>query len=356
MTTTAAPPSPVHRAPGSGRREEEDAPGNGPRLPTPTLRLHVNDLRHPASAAFLSLLPDVKAVLETALAAIIRHLYTPPSLPPFPSPTAQDAPSSASASAAAPATQTKRPCFFTPSVPPTRSVTVILRDFGGVAYTTGTELDNDHKEIHFSLSYIRRCATSFADPASELAGVLTHELVHCYQHTAPPASADDGGGRSDPGSVPHPPGGLIEGVADFVRLKAGLVPPHWRRPASARDRPPRWDQGYQHTAFFLEWLEDVRVGTGAVGMLNDRLLRVGYVGEDDARASGDGERAREEEAADRGALKDNGKESFWKGLFGVGVRELWEEYGRYLDGLGGQEGEKKRTASESTSNDHESRN
>lgn len=55
-------------------------------------------------------------------------------------------------------------------------------------------------------------------------------------------------------------------------------------------------------------------------------------------------------------LKDNGKESFWKGLFGVGVRELWEEYGRYLDGLGGQEGEKKRTASESTSNDHESRN
>ncbi len=42
----------------------------------------------------------------------------------------------------------------TTNVPPTRSVTVVLRDMGGVAYTTGTELDNDHKEIHFSLGYI----------------------------------------------------------------------------------------------------------------------------------------------------------------------------------------------------------
>lgn len=169
-----------------------------------------------------------------------------------------------------------------------------------MAHTTGTELDDDHKEIHFSLSHLHTC-TGYADPRSEIAGVLTHELVHCYQHTAPPG---DG--------VPRPPGGLIEGVADFVRLKAGLDPPHWKRPAKASDRPGSWDQGYQHTAFFLAWLEDVRVGRGAVGMLNDRLLRVGYVGE------GDGE-------GEEGGVR------FWKGLFGVGVLELWEEYGRYLD-------------------------
>ena len=112
--------------------------------------------------------------------------------------------------------------------------------------------------------------------------------------------------------MPRPPGGLIEGVADFVRLKADLNPPHWKPPISGGDRPAKWDQGYQHTAYFLAWLEDVRVGRGAVGMLNDRLLRVGYVGDE-----GSGE----------------GKEGmgFWKALFGAGVLELWEEYGRYLD-------------------------
>ena len=37
---------------------------------------------------------------------------------------------------------------------------------------------------------------------------LTHELVHCYQHTAPPDPRDS--------NIPHPPGGLIEGIADFA--------------------------------------------------------------------------------------------------------------------------------------------
>lgn len=171
-----------------------------------------------------------------------------------------------------------------------------------MAYTTGIELDDQHKEIHLSLSYIRTCST-FPDPARELAGVLTHELVHCYQHTAPPSPAGD--------NVPRPPGGLVEGVADFVRLKAGLDPPHWKRPTSAGDRPDKWDSGYQHTAYFLAWLEDVKIGRGGVGLLNDRLLRVGYMGEDDTVS---GERV-----------------GFWKALFGAGVLELWEEYGSYLD-------------------------
>ena len=96
-----------------------------------------------------------------------------------------------------------------------------------------------------------------------------------------------------------------------MRLKAGLDPPHWKRPTSSNDRGAKWDQGYQHTAYFLAWLEDVRIGTGAIGMLNDRLLRVGYVG-DEGKREGEG----------------NG---FWKALFGAGVLELWEEYGRYLD-------------------------
>ncbi|RAH78254.1 BSP-domain-containing protein [Aspergillus japonicus CBS 114.51] len=260
-----------------------------PALPTPKL-LQIHDLRHPSTTTFLTLIPNLASTLETALTTIIQTLYTcpPPQSPP------------PSASTNPPKTT---PITFTPTLPPTRSITTFLRPIPGVAYTTGTDLDADHKEIHLSLAYIASCTERYADSSSslraEIVGVLTHELVHCYQHTSPDRDDD---------TAPKPPGGLIEGIADFVRLKAGLAPPHWQRPRSAAERPEKWDQGYQHTAYFLAWLEEVRVGTGAVGLVNDRLLRVGYVG----------------------------VEGFWRGLFGVGVEELWEEYGRYLDTLAGE--------------------
>jgi Peptidase of plants and bacteria len=46
------------------------------------------------------------------------------------------------------------------------------------------------------------------------------------------------------------PGGFIEGVADFVRLRAGLAPPHWRR-----GRGDCWDEGYEVTGYFLDWVD-----------------------------------------------------------------------------------------------------
>ncbi|KAB8232641.1 basic secretory family protein [Aspergillus alliaceus] len=262
-------------------------------LPKPKLRLQIHDLRHSGSNVFTSLVPDLASTVDSALAAIIKHLYNPPG-PPKHDETCT-------------ATISKAPIpTFTPSVPPTRSITVFLRDIGGVAYTTGTELDDDHKEIHVSLQYILT-ATKLQDPRAEILGVLTHELVHCYQHTTPMQGGD---------AVLRPPAGLIEGIADFVRLKAGFVPSHWKRPSSAKERAEKWDQGYQHTAFFLEWLEDLRIGRGAVGKLNDQLLRVGYVGEDVKL---------EDETLELGHT------SFWKGLFGSGVKELWDEYGEFID-------------------------
>lgn len=255
-----------------------------PTQPKPKLRLRIDDLRHSGAASFLSLVPDVEAVLDTALAAIIEHLYTP-----------------AQRASTAPVPP------FTPQLPGTRSVTVILKEFDGVAYTNGSDLDDDHKEISFSMSYIRYVCDNNPAPLKEFVGVLTHELVHCYQHTEPPEMKGRDG--------PYPPGGLVEGIADFVRLKADLAPAHWKRPESAKDRASKWDEGYQHTAFFLAWLEDVRVGRGAVGLLNDRLLRTGYIGEDEKQLGGENE----------------ARPTFWKGLFGAQVSELWEEYGRYLD-------------------------
>jgi len=65
----------------------------------------------------------------------------------------------------------------TTTVPPTRSVTLILRSMDGVAYTTGSDLDSDHKEIHFSLDYIHK-AISQERKTQEIMGVLTHEMVH----------------------------------------------------------------------------------------------------------------------------------------------------------------------------------
>lgn len=281
----------------STKEQEQKRTANGTtaKIPQPKLRLHVETLRHPATTPFLTLIPDIASTLDAALHNIVKYLYSSPIHAQSETPSAQ---------------MIKRPSF-TPSIPPTRSVTLHLRDIDGVAYTTGTELDDDHKEIHLSLPYVQHC-TKGDDPAKELVGVLTHELVHCYQHTSPPESANDKDTK-----IPHPPGGLIEGIADFVRLKAGLEPPHWKRPQSAGERAETWDAGYQHTAYFLAWIEDVRVGRGAVGMLNDRLLRVGYVGA---------------EEGDCGV-------GFWRGLFGAEVAELWDEYGEYLDRA---EGEKAR--------------
>lgn len=258
-------------------------------IPQPKFRLHAQELRHPASLTFFTLIPDVSSALDTALRNIVLYLYTEP-----------QGPGKENVKG-----ETKKRPSFKASIPPTRSVTLFLRDFGGVAYTTGTELDDDHKEIHLSLQYIQSCtsgSSAKADPLHELLGVLTHELVHCYQHTAPKAVDN----------IPRPPGGLIEGIADFVRLKAGLEPPHWKKPQSSAERAKDWDAGYQHTAYFLAWIEDVFAESGAVGILNDRLLRVGYLGE--------------------GKDKDEVSPGFWKSLFGVGVETLWEEYGLWLDG------------------------
>lgn len=117
--------------------------------------------------------------------------------------------------------------------PAVRSITLHLHAFDGVAYTCGSELDNEHKELHLSLSYVEGVAQRSTDTGhrrvgDEIEGVLTHELVHAFQYN----------GR---GTVP---GGVIEGIADWVRYQAGFAPPHWREEPREGDR---WDAGYERT-------------------------------------------------------------------------------------------------------------
>ncbi|KAG5922667.1 hypothetical protein E4U42_005410 [Claviceps africana] len=243
--TTAGSSSDKHHQHHQHHHHEHQQPSP---FPQPKLRLQLGDVTHPGAKLFLSTAPPSKT-MTSATADVLRLLYHDPSDP-------------------------------STNPPPTRSVTLILRDMGGVAYTTGSDLDDDHKEIHFALNHISPNTDPARAPA-EIAGVLTHELVHCFQWNARGTC----------------PGGLIEGVADWVRLHCGLEPPHWKR----GEVPDKWDKGYQHTAYFLDYLEQTRFGCGFVRRLNEKLR-----------------------------LDEYDEKAFWFDLTGSTVGQLFEDYVEHL--------------------------
>ncbi|KAJ3064285.1 hypothetical protein HDU98_012283 [Podochytrium sp. JEL0797] len=118
--------------------------------------------------------------------------------------------------------------------PPThlQSIRLVVREMDGVAHCTGSRED---KEIHVSAEYLRTVEKreGVEGLRKEVEGVLVHELTHVWQH-----------------SCEGFPGGLLEGVADWVRLTTGHAPVHWKR-----GREGRWDAGYAKTAYFLEWID-----------------------------------------------------------------------------------------------------
>jgi hypothetical protein len=239
-TQTPAPPPLKESATQTENKNTNSKPSKSV-FPLPKLRLEVRDLNHDGADTFFSSVTARKA-LATSVQNVLSLLYKTPATP-------------------------------TTTVPSTRSVTLILRSMPGVAYTTGTDLDSDHKEIHFSLDYIQRIDTSRS--GHEIMGVLTHEMVHCYQY--------NGFGTC--------PGGLVEGIADWVRLNSDLSPPHWKKEANGK-----WDAGYQQTGYFLEYLE-TRFGKGTVRRLNEKLRIERYE-----------------------------EKRFWTEICGRPVEQLWGDY------------------------------
>ena len=101
--------------------------------------------------------------------------------------------------------------------------TIRLRiyDFDGVANAGGG-----------TINFSRRHIANYDEPEDarfEFVGVLLHETTHLYQF-------DDGGG------------GLVEGMADFVRIRAG----HHRM--NRRSRGGAWTDAYTTSGFFFSWL------------------------------------------------------------------------------------------------------
>lgn len=241
----------------ASEHEAEASKQDGAAYPEPLLRLEVLDLANKGAVAFLQT-TNASEALHSAVRIVLNTLY----------------PGHSSSAAAAP--PRRRPAQA--PWPGTRSVTLVVDPYqDGVAYTTGKHLDSDHKEIHLMTGYVQ--AVPVERQAHEIRGVLVHEMVHCWQWAA--------GGKAN--------GGLIEGVADWVRLKAGLAPPHWKRRHGKDDA---WDSGYAITAYFLDWLDD-KFGDGTVVALNAKL------------ADGD------EEYSDDG---------LFKAVVGRTVASLWEEY------------------------------
>jgi hypothetical protein len=241
-------------APSSSTPTTNTLPIRKHKFPAPKIRLHLEDLSHNGCSVFLSHTKgneDLGQQVQNVLNLLYGH------------------PDSAR--------------------PGTRSVTFILRSFEGIAYTTGTELDDDHKEIHLSTSFLSKIKT---DPRYEILGVICHELVHCFQFNAEGTC----------------PGGLIEGIADFVRLNAGLAARHWKQEAGGK-----WDAGYQHTAYFLQWLEE-KFGDGTMRRLNAGLKEGKY----------------DEKRLFRGCCA--GKE----------VQDLWKEYGEELKKKEEKDGDKEK--------------
>lgn len=135
-----------------------------------------------------------------------------------------------------------------PNVPRYRnqSLSLILDpEYDGLAATSGGQ-------IRVSLQWVKnvqetvRDGREIEDATKEFKGVLLHELTHAIQH--------DGYGTT--------PTWFTESIADWIRLRNGLGPRHWKKCGEGR-REKGWETGYDVGAWFLDYL----VGDGVIGGL-----------------------------------------------------------------------------------------
>lgn len=142
-------------------------------------------------------------------------------------------------------------------------VTLVIDNYDGIAYAS-------NNEIHMGApNYLKNIKGNIKE---DFNGVLYHEMTHIWQW--------DGKGKA---------GRLVEGVVDFVRLKANYAPASWPKRGSGTN----WDDGYAVTAYFLDYCESLR--GGFVAELNKKM-------------------------------RDDYSNDFFVQLLGKTVDQLWSEY------------------------------
>ncbi|KAJ4002211.1 peptidase of plants and bacteria-domain-containing protein [Lentinula boryana] len=215
-----------------------DNPENKDPWVLPQLDFRVEDLSHPGAKLFFRQIPNPYDAIKRAVEASWKWLY-----------------GWNESSDIQHGKNSQMPVVTPPlAVRRVKRITLTIRPMDGVAYTFGSD-DGSKKEVHFSLNHIVNSHKGDTEikkdirVREEILGVLVHEIVHCYQY--------NGQGTA--------PGGLIEGIADCVRLHEKLSPPHWKRaPPKGKHVPEpdgkwvwdwNWDAGYERTAYFLDWID-----------------------------------------------------------------------------------------------------
>jgi hypothetical protein len=120
-----------------------------------------------------------------------------------------------------------------------QTISLIVEKIDGIAYSS-------NGEIHASANYIERYPGNIK---KEMTGILYHQVAHILQW--------DGNGEA--------PSGLVEGIADFVRLRGGYAAEQWVSPGHGND----WKQGYDVTARFLDYCNSIK--NGFVADLNNKM-------------------------------------------------------------------------------------
>ncbi|KAK9677748.1 hypothetical protein RND81_11G164500 [Saponaria officinalis] len=138
----------------------------------------------------------------------------------------------------------------------------------------GVVAETGNNQIQFSSDYL---GSFSGDVKTEFTGVIYHEMTHVWQW--------DGNGQVSQKNR----GGLIEGIADYVRLKARFIPSGWAQPGDGKN----WYDGYSTTARFLDYCDSLM--SGFVAQLNKKM-------------------------------KDGYSDGFFQDLLGKSVDQLWSDY------------------------------
>lgn len=164
--------------------------------------------------------------------------------------------------------------------------TLFVDELDGVAYTQSAPNLACASETHLSEGYIGGVfpndTTDWrAGWLNEVTGVLTHESTHVWQN-------NNGSYGGDPSFT-----GIIEGIADYIRLKSEHPAATWLRQAGGN-----WSDGYSTTAYFFEWIEETLV-PNFVNKLNAKMV-------------------------------EPWTPDYFKDLTGKDVNQLWKDYQAFL--------------------------